>query len=224
MIVFDPTEHSPARSQGVLSQLVAPRPIAMISTANEDGVLNVAPFSYYMPITGAPMLVAVSMGLRESDGKPKHTFENAMRTGEFVINVTTEAMRDHIETAAIEFPSHGSEAEHTGWTALESVKVSAPTIVESPAHLECRVHKVVDLGHEALKFSEVSLVISEVVCVTMDDTICNTDFRVDPRALGLIGRMGFPWFTAATPASMFELPRYTYAEYAAQNGEGEGRA
>ncbi len=223
MIVFDPTEHSPARSQAVLSQLVAPRPIAMISTANEAGILNVAPFSYYMPITGAPMLVGVSMGLRESDGKPKHTFQNAMRTGDFVINVTTEALRDHIETAAIEFPDDVSEADATGWTATPSVKVSAPTIVESPAHLECRVHKVVDLGHEARQFSEVSLVIGEVVCVTMDDTICNTDFRVDPRSLGLIGRLGFPWFTVATAASMFELPRSTYAEYAQQHHYG-GRA
>src|SRR3954454_15500437 len=131
MIVFDPAQHAPARSQGVLSQLVAPRPIAMISTASAEGVPNVAPFSYYMPITGNPMLVAVSMGLRESDGKPKHTFENAMRAGDFVINITTESMRDHIETAAIEFPRDVSELDAVGWTVTPSVKVSSPSVRES---------------------------------------------------------------------------------------------
>lgn len=219
MIVFDPAAHDPARAQGLLSQLVAPRPIAMISTANADGLPNVAPFSYCMPITGAPMLVAVSMGLRESDGKPKHSFENAMRAGDFVINVTTRALREHIETAAIEFPAEVSELEAVPWTAVPSVKVSSPSVAESPGHLECRVHKVVDLGHEAVRFSEVTLVIGEVVCVVLDETICSVDYRVDPLALGQIGRMGFPWFTQTSPESMFRLPRSTYAEFADRGKE-----
>jgi flavin reductase (DIM6/NTAB) family NADH-FMN oxidoreductase RutF len=214
MIVFDPSEHAPARSQGLLSQLVAPRPIAMISTVDGDGVPNIAPFSYYMPITGNPMLVAISMGLRESDGELKHTFENATRSGDFVINVTTESFREHIETAAIEFPRGMSELDAVGWSLMPSVKVAAPSVAEAPAHLECRVDQLVELGNRTVRFSEVTLVIGEVVCVTLDESICTADYRIDATRLGLIGRMGFPWFTATGPGSMFELPRYTYAEYA----------
>jgi flavin reductase (DIM6/NTAB) family NADH-FMN oxidoreductase RutF len=220
VIVFDPTEHPPARAQALLSQLVAPRPIAMISTADADGIPNVAPFSYYMPITGNPMLIAVSMGLRESDGQPKHTFENATRAGDFVINVTTQSFRDHIETAAIEFPRGVSEFDAAGWTVVPSIKVSSPSVAESPAHLECRIHELIELGNESVRFSEVTLVVAEVVCVALDASICTADYRVDVQQLGLIGRMGVPWFTSATPASMFELPRYTYSEHAKR---GEGR-
>jgi flavin reductase (DIM6/NTAB) family NADH-FMN oxidoreductase RutF len=218
MIVFDPAEHDPGRSQGLLSQLVAPRPIAMISTIDAEGVANVAPFSYYMPITVRPMLVAVSMGLRESDGQPKHTFENATSSGDFVINVTTSSFRDHIETAAIEFPRGTSELDAVGWTLVPSVKVSSPSISESPAHLECSVHRVIPLGGESVRFSEVNLVVGEVVCIVLDEAISTPDFRIDVRKLGLIGRMGFPWFTAATADSMFELPRHTYTEYTTQQG------
>jgi flavin reductase (DIM6/NTAB) family NADH-FMN oxidoreductase RutF len=188
----------------------------MISTANADGVPNVAPYSYYMPITGSPMLVAVSMGLRESDLQPKHTFENATRAGDFVINVTTQSFRDHIETAAIEFPRGVSEVDEVGWTVGPSVKVSSPSVLEAPAHLECRIHQLVPLGNEAVRWSQVTLVIAEVVCVALDESICTPEYRIDAPQLGLIGRMGFPWFTSATLESMFELPRYSYSDYAEQ--------
>ena len=69
-IVFDPAEHSAMDRQFMLSQLVVPRPIAMVSTRSPDGVCNIAPMSYYLPITGSPMLVGVTMGLRE-DGSQK---------------------------------------------------------------------------------------------------------------------------------------------------------
>lgn len=62
MIVFDPAEHSPGKSPGMLSSLIVPPPIAMISTADADGLVNVAPFSYYMPVTGSPPLLAVTIG------------------------------------------------------------------------------------------------------------------------------------------------------------------
>ena len=179
--MFDPSVHDPARSQGLLSQLVAPRPIAMISTIDADGVANVAPFSYYMPITGNPMLVAISMGLRESDGELKHTFENATRSGEFVINVTTHSFRDDIETAAIEFPRGVSELDAIGWTLMPSAMVAAPSVAEAPAHLECRIHQLIELGNRTVRFSEVTLVIAEVVCVTLDESICGPDYRIDAR-------------------------------------------
>jgi flavin reductase (DIM6/NTAB) family NADH-FMN oxidoreductase RutF len=218
IVVFDPAQHSAARCQAMLSQLVAPRPIAMISTADADGVPNIAPFSYYMPVTGHPMLVAVTMGLRESDGGLKHSYENAMRSGDFVINVTTERFRDDIETAAIEFPRGTSELDALPWTVRPSVRVSSPSIVEAPARLECRVHRVVDLGQPREECSEVHVVFGEVVCATLDDWICDNDLRVDVAALRLVGRMGFPWFTTATPDSMFALPRVPYGEFARRDG------
>jgi len=215
-LVFDPAEYPAGRCQGVLSQLVTPRPIAMISTVDVDGVVNVAPFSYYMPVTGHPMLLAVTMGLRESDGGLKHTYENARRTGDFVVNVTTARLREHIETAAIEFPRGVSELDSVPWTTVPSQRVASPSIAESPAHLECRIHREVPLGEPGVPASEVHIVVAEVVCVTLDESVCTPDFRIDQTAMGMVGRMGFPWFTTATPESMMVIPRYTYEEFVDQ--------
>jgi flavin reductase (DIM6/NTAB) family NADH-FMN oxidoreductase RutF len=217
MIVFDPVEHEPGKCQGVLSQVVVPRPIAMISTANERGVPNVAPFSYYMAITGKPMYVAVTMGaLRDCDGEPKHTFANAVRSGDFVINVTTDRFRDQIEVAAMEFPEESSELDVLGWTAIPSQRVSSPSIAESPAHLEARIHQIVDLGDPAVQGSGVHLVIAEVVCIALDESVATADYRVDQRKLAPVGRMGFPYYNRVVDGSLYQVARVPYAEWAAE--------
>jgi flavin reductase (DIM6/NTAB) family NADH-FMN oxidoreductase RutF len=217
MIVFDPAEHDPPKCQGVLSQVVVPRPIAMISTANQDGVANVAPFSYYMAITGKPMYVAVTMGaLRDCDGRPKHSFANAVRSGDFVINVTTDRFREQIEVAAMEFPEEHSELHELGWTAIPSQQVSSPSIAESPVHLEARIHQIVDLGDPAVQGSGVHLVIAEVVCITLDESVATPDYRVDPLKLSPVGRMGFPYYSRVVEESLYQLERVPYAEWTAR--------
>lgn len=220
MIVFDPAYHEPVKCQGVLSQVVVPRPIAMISTADADGNVNVAPYSYYMAITGKPMYVAVTMGaLRVSDGAPKHTYENTMRAGEFVINVTTARVDQQIETAGMEFPKEISELSELGWTTIPSQMVTPPSIAESPAHLECRVHRVVDLGDPAVQGSGVHLVIAEVVCITLDESVATADYRVDQLALAAVARIGFPYYTRVTESSVYELERIPYDQWVATRRE-----
>jgi len=214
MIVFDPAEHPPDKAQGLLSSVIVPRPIAMISTANADGSVNVAPFSYFMPVTGHPPLIAVTMGGRhERADEPKDTWSNTVRTGEFVVNITVEAMADKIEAAAIEFPYGVSELEVLGWHAIASVKVAHPSLAESPVHLECRVHRVVELGDEGVAFSTVHLVIAEVVCVTLDASVCSPELRVDPQQLRPIGRMTFPRFVHAYGDALFALERISWDDY-----------
>ncbi len=94
--------------------------------------------------------------------------------------------------------------------------VTSPSIAESPAHLECRIHREMDLGEPGVPASEVHIVVGEVVCVTLDDSICTPDYRIDQTAMAAVGRMGFPWFTTATPESMMVIPRYTYEEFLEQ--------
>jgi len=215
MIVFDPARYSAEQAQGMLSQVVCPRPIAMVSSASADGLVNVAPFSYYMAVTGRPLLVAVSMGLRASDAQDKDTYRNAMRTGDFVINATVDGMRAGIEAAAMEFPRGTSELEVVGWTPIPSQRVQSPSLAESPVHLECRVHRVVELGEPGVRHSQVHLVIGEVVCITLAESVCSDGPRVHQQRLAPIGRMGYPWFTCATGTSMFEQTRVSYAEFVA---------
>lgn len=220
--VIDFSTRTPAQKQGLLSQLVVPRPIAMITTTDEAGGLNVAPFSYYMPISGEPPLVAVTVGTtREGTEEPKDTWLNLVSSGEFVINVTTVELAAHIETAAREYPRGMSEADVTGWRTVPSHVVAPPSLADSPAHLECRVREVIDRGDPASCYSGVHIVIAEVVCVTADESILAEPGRIDPTKVRAIGRMGFPWFVTVGPDALFDQERISYAELSRVAG-GEG--
>lgn len=213
MIVIDLAGRTPAQKQGLLSQLVVPRPIAMITTVDPAGRLNVAPFSYYMPVSGEPPLVAVTVGaVREATGEPKDTWVNLRASGEFVINVTTTALADHIEVVAREYPPGVDEAEVVGWRTVPSQVVGPPSLADSPAHLECRVREVIDRGDPASCFSGVHIVLAEVVCITADESILESPTRVDPSKVRAVGRMGLPWFVAASAESIFSQERVAYAD------------
>lgn len=209
MIVYDPSSHDPGTNQGLLSQLIVPRPIAMVSTSGPDGRANLAPFSYFLPITGDPPLVGIAFGLRESDGELKHSYLNLKASGEFVINVCTDSYAtDHIETVAYEYPADVDESSVVGWSTVPSVKVSAPSLAESPAHLECVVHQEVPLGGSS---APVSLVVAEVVAVTLDERIVTGGDpdrpRIDGEALGAIGRAGSRSFVRCIPAAVYHQDR-----------------
>ena len=220
-ITFDPSENQPMDCQFMLSQLIVPRPIAMVSTRSPDGIANIAPMSYYLPITGDPMLLGITMGLRE-DGQLKHTYLNALASGDFVVNVTTETFRDDIETVAMESPGEVDEFDLAGWTPVPATKVNSPAIAEAVARLECVVHKVVDLGTPDRVFGEVHLVVGEVVWVAYDSVICNDRGRIDPLRLGAIARLGLRTFLRTVDEGAYFLPRIPWAEYASGNGRPGG--
>ena len=212
IVTFDPSENQPMDRQFMLSQLIVPRPIAMVSTRSPDGIANIAPMSYYLPITGDPMLLGITMGLRE-DGQLKHSYLNALASGDFVVNVTSDAFRDDIETVAMESPSEIDEFDLAGWTPVPATKVSSPAIGEALARLECVVHKVVDLGTPDRVFGEVHLVIGEVVWVAYDSVICNERGRIDPLRLGAIARLGLRTFLRTVDEGAYYLARTPWDEF-----------
>jgi flavin reductase (DIM6/NTAB) family NADH-FMN oxidoreductase RutF len=218
MQTIDLAGRSPAQRQGLLSQLVVPRPIAMISTQGPAG-FNVAPYSYYMPVCGEPPTLAVTVGaVREATPEPKDTWVNLEATGEMVINVTTTALADHIETVAREYPASTDEAEVVGWSTRPSQVVAVPSLAESPAHLECRVVEVIDRGDFDSCFSGVHIVLAEVVCIRVDEALLAEPQRIDPTKVPVVGRMGFPWFVAATGDAIFEQERIAYADLVDEAG------
>jgi flavin reductase (DIM6/NTAB) family NADH-FMN oxidoreductase RutF len=209
--VYAFAEHDAGTNQGLLSQLVVPRPIAMVSTRDADGVGNLSPFSYYLPITGEPPLVGVTFGMRSSDGRTKHSYDNLMASGEFVINVCTEMFAEHIESIAKEYPAGMDEAAMHGFTLVPAQRVSAPAVAEALAHLECRVHQTVPLGSER---AAVVLVVAEVVCAVIDDAVLESPDldhpRIDLQALAPIGRSGARTFIRTIPDAVYFQERYPY--------------
>lgn len=178
-MILDPQTLSSSAVYRFLIGVVVPRPIAFVSTIGSHGA-NVAPFSYFMPIGSRPPLLGVSIGLR--DGEIKDTLANIRETGDFVINVVTEALAERMVRASGDWPKDVDEFEIAGFTRGPSERVRSPRVAESPVNLECRLFREVALGDAAL-------VVGELVWAHVDDALL-VDGRVDVERLRPIGRLG----------------------------------
>lgn len=117
---------------------ILPRPIAIVSTVNEDGSNNLAPFSFFTAVCASPMVVAFSPLIRTSTGKPKDTPTNILRSKEFVINFATDQLIDQVNLASTELPYGSDEFELAGLTPISSDLIAPKRVKEFPIHFECR--------------------------------------------------------------------------------------
>jgi flavin reductase (DIM6/NTAB) family NADH-FMN oxidoreductase RutF len=151
-------ELPPLERYKLLIGLVIPRPIAWVSTWNENGVANCAPFSFFNVFSEEPPLCLVSFN-RRSDGQMKHTLKNIRRTGEFVVNLADESTAEAMHVSSYEIPEEESEFEKIGLTPVPALLVQHPRIAEAAASLECRVERRIEFGPER------ELVIGEILLV-----------------------------------------------------------
>lgn len=142
---LDLSEVTPTERYKLLIGLVIPRPIAWISTVNDAGVTNCAPFSFFNVLSEDPALCVVSFNLR-SDGLTKHTVKNIRRTGEFVVNLVDEKTANAMHLSSYEYPEEESEFEKTGVTPAPCSIVKHPRIAEAAASFECRLWNRMELG------------------------------------------------------------------------------
>jgi flavin reductase (DIM6/NTAB) family NADH-FMN oxidoreductase RutF len=198
------------RSQGykLLVGLVAPRPIALITSMDENGRLNAAPFSAYSYLCTDPPIVGVGVTNRPEDPfVPKDTARNIRRTGEFVINVVTEDIAEKMNICATEFPAEFSELEMAGFTTAPSEAVKVPRIAEAHAALECKEYATLEIGRSRI-------ILGRVVSIFVEDRF------VDPKgpyilAEGLhsIGRMNGLGNYVRTRDSFMNIPRVSFEEW-----------
>ena len=138
-MIFDMEKHRGREIYNLLIGLVAPRPIALVTSMNEDGRLNAAPFSSYNYLCTDPPIIGMGVTDRPDAGfVPKDTARNIRRTGEFVVNVVTEDLMPRMNICATDFPAEVNELEMAGLTTAPSQVVKVPRIAEAHAALECR--------------------------------------------------------------------------------------
>jgi flavin reductase (DIM6/NTAB) family NADH-FMN oxidoreductase RutF len=179
-MILDPAQLSPSAMYRFMIGVVVPRPIAFISTVGAAGRFNVAPFSYFCGVTNVPPLLGVSINRRH--GTPKDTLHNMRLTGDFVVNVVTQALVERMVQTSGDWHSDVDEFELTGLHPLPSDLVKSPRVAESPVQLECKVHQEVEVGNAAFVFGEIVRAhVSEEVL---------TDGRVDIAKLEPVGRLG----------------------------------
>ena len=202
---FDLQGADKSQAYRLLASVVVPRPIALATTLGADGVVNVAPFSFFNLLGSSPPVVGLGIANRDTD-TPKDTRANIERTGEFVVNLVGESLAEAMNVCGIDFPVGVSELDAARLSTLPSASVSAPRLAESDVHLECRLHSVVPIGDNRI-------VLAEVVFLHIRDELMDPEtLRVRTEALALVGRMhGGGWYARTT--DLFDLPRISYEEW-----------
>jgi flavin reductase (DIM6/NTAB) family NADH-FMN oxidoreductase RutF len=170
---------------------ILPRPIAFVTTIDEKGIANAAPFSFFTAICADPMLICFSPMRRGSDGAKKDTLINIEKTNQFVINIVSEEMAQQMNDCAVEFAPDVDELVVTGLTKEPSLMVKVPRIKESLVHLECELYQVLDFGDKA---GSGSLVIGKVLNIHVEDELFHNG-RINTEKLQPIGRMAGNTYT-----------------------------
>jgi flavin reductase (DIM6/NTAB) family NADH-FMN oxidoreductase RutF len=187
------------RAYPILVSLVTPRPIALVTTINDKGQINAAPFSFFNVMGASPPICAFAPGDRD-DGTPKDTALNIRATHEFVVNLVDENIAEAMNQCAASLPYGENELDRAGLHAAPSSLVKPPRIVEAPASLECTEWGTLQIGDNRM-------VIGVIKRIHLRDELFDPEKRrVNTDKLFLIGRMAAPHWYCKT-RDRFEMIR-----------------
>ncbi len=208
---FDLEKASHSEVYKLLIGLVAPRPIALITSMDEQGRLNAAPFSAYNYLCTDPPIIGVGVANRVDHAfMPKDTARNIRRTGEFVVNVVTEDIAEKMNLCAIDFPEGTNELDMAGLTPAPSQVVSTPRIAEAHAALECREHTTLEIGRSRI-------ILGRVVAIYVDDAYVDpAGPYIKAEELHAVGRMNGLGNYVRTRDAFLKIPRLTYQDWKKQ--------
>lgn len=200
MLTVDPSKTSQLDMHQFLLGAVSPRPIAFVSTVDKEGVVNLAPYSFFNAFSSNPPIVVFSSNRRGGEGTKKDTLRNIEQTQACVINVVSYSIVQQMAITSVEFAPSVSEFTKSGLTPLASTQVAAPRVKESPVQMECKVLQIIPLGTEG---GAGNLIVCQVVVMHIDENVM-TGNRIDPHKIDLVGRMGRHWYSRAR-GEVFEL-------------------
>ncbi|NUQ53023.1 MAG: flavin reductase family protein [Phycisphaerales bacterium] len=189
---LDPAALSIPDRYKLLIGAIVPRPIALVSTIDGQGRTNLAPFSFFAGVGSNP-LTLLFCPANNPDGSEKDSLANAKPTseggtGEFVVNVVSDAFARNAVAASEPLPRGSSEFDAVGLTTSPSHVVRAPRVAESLVAFECRTMQVIRTNPGAPSGGNV--VLGQIVHVYAADAVINSRLHVDPAALDAVGRMG----------------------------------
>jgi len=189
---YDPESMSGRESYHMLTSVVVPRPIALVTTVSRNGVLNCAPFSFFQGVCGSPPILSLAIA-RRREGL-KDTFRNILLQSEFVVHVPTVELLEQVETASGEFPPEVSEVDEMGLDTLESDVVNVDGLKNLPVRMECRLH-----DQQPLAGGKVTVVFGEVVKFHVDEQMVDQESgRIDFETMAPLARLGWDQYTSVT--------------------------
>lgn len=195
---------SPTQTQMILQSAIAPRPIAFVSTIDENGAINLSPFSFFNMFSANPPIAIFSPAKRVRDNSSKHTLENVLQVKECVINMVSYEMVQQMSLASTDYPKGVDEFVKAGFTALASDIVKPPRVKESPVQMECIVKEVIALGDAP---GAGNLVIAEIIKIHIAENILDADGKIDPFKINQVARLGGDWYARITEDSLFKVAK-----------------
>ena len=172
----------------ILCGLVIPRPIAWVTTLGTEGQVNAAPFSFFNVFSEDPPLVVLGLQTRGS-GSLKDTTANVRRTGEFVVNMVSEAWAEQMNACSADYGPEVSEIAEAGLSLSPSASVRVPAIAEAPAAFECRRTMMINMGLER------DLLVGEVLRARAAPGVIDPDrFHADLDAYRPLARLFGSWY------------------------------
>ena len=204
MLTLNLKNLSPADIQNYLQHAVAPRPIAFASTIDTQGNVNLSPFSFFNLFSSNPPVVIFSPARRVRDNTTKHTLQNVLEVPEVVINIVDYDMVQQTSLASCEFAKNENEFAKAGFTEQKATIVKPPMVQESKIKLECKVLEVKPLGTEG---GAGNLVICEVLCMHIDESILDENNKIDQTKINHVARLGGDWYCKVDANSLFKVAK-----------------
>ncbi len=186
MHTLDPQKLSQKDLYKLLIGAIVPRPIALVSTVNSSGLVNLAPVSSFNLVSSNPMCMLFSM-VAHPDGRRKDTLNNVLANKELVLNTVSKSFIEKVVHCGADFDPDQSELDASGLTSLPSEKIKPPRIAEAPVQFECRLHSFLEIGDGTAGSS--TIVVAEAVCIHLADDIYK-DGRILHDKLHAVGRLG----------------------------------
>lgn len=201
---IDPTTIPIPQLQGYLQSAVAPRPIALASTVDKDGRVNLSPFSFFNVFSANPPILVFSPARRGTNGTTKHTLDNVLEVPEVVINIVNHAMVEQMSLSSTEYERGVDEFVKSGFTPRTSEVVKPPRVAEAPVSFECTVDQVIALGDGP---GAGNLILARIRRIHIQEQFLNEQGQLDTTKLDLVARMGANWYCRASGDALFEIPK-----------------
>ncbi len=201
---INPIDYSTKDLHKILLSSVTPRPIALASTIDSEGVVNLSPFSYFNVFSANPPVLIFSPANRVTDNSKKDTLLNISKVKEVVINLVDYNIVEPTSLSSVYFEKNVDEFLKSGLTKMESIKVKPPRVLESPVSYECKVNDVISLGNNG---GAGNLIICEVLMIHINEEFLNENGDIDPLKLNLVARMGENYYLDVKKESLFEIKK-----------------
>ncbi|HPW89239.1 MAG TPA: flavin reductase family protein [Kaistella chaponensis] len=204
MKTISPQDLNNLQLQTLLQTAIAPRPIALASTIDKEGNINLSPFSFFNLFSSNPPVVIFSPARRVRDNTTKHTLENVLEIPEVVIGIVNYKIVQQISLASTEYSKAENEFIKSGLTMKDADLIQPKLIDECPVNLECKVLEVKPLGTEG---GAGNLVICEIIKIHVQEEYLNEEGNLDQIKLDLVARLGGNWYSRNNADNLFEVPK-----------------